>query len=357
MLYILNLILEVSSLSDYNTDCYQFSCTSQELTDLETPCLNVSHSTKEVQFSQCSTHLTLVCDYFQYYSLPESEWSNINCSFSGIISDDCSLIAVKVTGETCCSDINCVSNNCVDGLCAGLPLGSICNSTEECESTGYCLSNICTYTFPPGSACKVDEECRPGFGCNLSKCTKIFSLDLESETEFEKFCITNFMVDGKCTILTLSLEGSEYTLYSPFLCEEGDVCVYTLNNGTVYDRRPCKCAGYYNLPEGFCGDYLVHVVSVMDVVYSVLGYDQSKCAGEKVHSSDPYVLFECGSISIEKYLYYFNIFNQASYWNLFVTGSLDVCAKDFGLWDPFYTYRDYGFSAILLSGLSLILTL
>ena len=133
------------------------------------------------------------------------------------------------------------------------------------------------------------------------------------------------------------------------------ICAYILSNGTVYASVDCMCAGYNNLPEGFCGLYLEFVVGVMTPVYKALQYSTSNCAGNSSHTEQPSIMMQCQAISSAQYEFYWNIYNQTKYWNIYVTGSLDECAYSFGLWDPFYSYSDFGFAGVLAATLAVFI--
>ena len=355
MLLFLSYFLQVSGLGEFGGICYSFSCTNNTISDTSTPCVSVNHTSAEIQFSFCNTLSDLSCNYFESYSLPESSWTDINCSLVTIGSQDCNTVSTQLTGDPCCDNDNCYSGDCLNGLCAGLLVDDTCTVSEQCDPYSYCLNGACTRSKNGGENCSEDNECRPGYGCNFNLCVQIFTLSIGSPSQYAKFCQSNFIVDQVCDILTLQIEGSPYILYNPYLCLVGQSCSYTLSNGTLYDTTNCTCAGYPNLPEGFCGDHLVYVTGVMDVVYPQLTYSTSFCAGVKAHTDDPEVLYKCSSISLARYNYYFNIYNQAMYWNLYITGSLDVCADSYGLWDPFYSYRNFQFAGVLIYTLGIML--
>lgn len=352
------LILSQAMDTYIRNECYSFSCENLILNSTKEFCVEVNTNTSEIVFRGCNIKSYLACDYFFYYDKPEQEWQNITCGEAKEETSDCATIATRYTGESCCYDENCISGICLDNFCQGKLSGSSCFSTKECKPDNYCSEDkICQKLMKYEDSCTKDEECPIGGGCDNEICRELFSLISGNVTSNEKFCQSNFTVDGKCDILTVKISGSDYLLYTPFMCSEGDTCEYYLSNGTLYDETPCKCAGYNNLPEGFCGDYLLYVTSVMDVVISEIKYSTSDCAGNKTHSDQPLDLLKCNSISIEKYTYWRNIYYQSKYWNLFVTGSLDNCASDFNLWDPYYTYRDYAFSLFLYFSGSLALLL
>ncbi|OMJ74717.1 hypothetical protein SteCoe_26293 [Stentor coeruleus] len=329
-------------------ECYSFSCENRLLQNSIENCVEVNANKTEIIFRGCDIRSELACDYFAYYDQPEKDWENITCGSAPKEKSDCEAQNIRETGESCCSEINCISGNCVNYICKGKYSGSRCASSEECLPSNYCADDYtCKQLMKYGDTCTKDEECPIGGGCDYGICTELFSLIIGNITSDHKFCQSNFTVDGKCDILTVKISGSEYLLYTPFMCSEGDICEYYLSNDTLYDKTPCKCAGYKNLPEGFCGDHLLYVTSVMDFVISELKYSTSDCSGYKTHTDQPKYLYECKSISAEKYTFWENTYFQSRYWNLFVTGSLDECASNFDLWDPFYTYRDYAFSFYL----------
>ncbi|OMJ79599.1 hypothetical protein SteCoe_20327 [Stentor coeruleus] len=337
-------------------ECYSFSCENIKLGNAIENCVEVNTNKSEILFRGCDINKELACDYFAYYDKPEKDWKNITCGSAPEEISDCGIIGTKYTGESCCGDSNCILSLCLNGICKGKTSGSSCTLSEECKPNNYCAKDYtCQELMKYGDSCTKDEECPIGGGCDNEICTELFSLVSGNITSNPKFCESNFTVDGKCDILTVKISGSDYFLYTPFMCSEGDTCEYYLSNGTFYDETPCKCAGYKNLPEGFCGDHLIYVTSVLDVVISKLKYSTSDCAGNKAHSDQPLDLYDCKSISEAKFYYWKNIYYQSRYWNIYVTGSIDECASDYRLWDPFYTYRDFSFSFILYFSTSLVL--
>ena len=79
----------------------------------------------------------------------------------------------------------------------------------------------------------------------------------------------------------------------------------------------------------------------MEKVNKELQYTTSVCTGDKAHSSNPLVLLQCESINRDQFNLFYNIYFQHLYYNIYVTGSLDECAQEFGLWDYTYSFKDY----------------
>jgi hypothetical protein len=332
-------------------NCYSFMCGDDQKYDAtQEPCVIVDHEKNTVQVRKCfdSDENQYRCPEFPQYKVPEDEWQNISCIEVPIEASSCDDVKTAMTGQQCCNNDNCVSGTCLDGKCIGKAIGTDCDDDSECKSDAYCFNLVCSKTKSEGEECSTDTQCNSGLGCNLKKCVKIFSLEAGENTEHEKFCTSNFMAFGKCEILTVKIRGSEGILYPPFMCFQNDICDLYYSNGTHYDDYECLCAGYSDLVEGFCGYNLLLVQGVMDKVYKELQYSQSLCTGPKAHSNNPLYLLECNSITREQITLYANIYLQHAYYNIYVTGALDSCSKDYGLWDYSYSFRDYNsFSSIL----------
>lgn len=345
--FLLALLSSGYCLSRLNAGCYDFECSTNTITDLETPCVSVNNKTNKITFTPCESGLGLECDYLSQYNLAEANWSDVKCYKIIQSVDNCLANYTSLTGHQCCLDVNCYSKNCINGYCYGLGSGSHCTLDTQCDSTNYCLGGKCTPVKRNGDACGTDLECPVGSGCNNGTCVQIFSLGVGMVAQDQKFCQSNFLVSNKCDILSVSIVNSTYSLYNPFLCFDGEICQFKLSNGSIYSTSNCTCAGYSNLPEGFCGKDLIYVNSIMNIVYGNLKYTTSRCSGLNAHSSNPQILLACGSITNEQYMYYINIYNQTLYWNLFITGSLDACALDLGLWDPLYVAAEYTYAALV----------
>lgn len=330
-------------MSDYKpNNCYEFSCgTNQKISDLKTPCIQVNHTSNTIIANRCDSSKELSCTYFTSYEMPESSWSDTYCVNISTPKPDCTTQGEIETGQQCCASINCLSRICIDGYCKGKSSGSDCTTSPECSVNLYCKDSLCTATKALDEKCESDEECDSGLGCNLGACTQIFGLDSGSEAQDKKFCLSNFMLDGKCDKLTVKIRDEDGVLYPPYMCSQGDICDLYTYNGSHYRDYKCLCAGYNNLPEGFCGYELVNAGDAMSNVFYELRYSSSRCSGNNSHTDDPVVLLKCNSISKEQFLLYWNIHNQLYYYNIYVTGALDSCADTYNLWDYTYSFNDY----------------
>ena len=67
-------------------------------------------------------------------------------------------------------------------------------------------------------------------------------------------------------------------------------------------------------------------------------YAASTCSGSYSHSTDPYELFMCGSISVITYYKYTRFYGQLRYANMYYGGGLNFCAMGIELFDPLYTF-------------------
>lgn len=323
-------------------NCYEYSCgTNQKIGDLKTPCVEVNHTAKTVVANRCDSTKELACPYFSDYETPENSWSNTYCVNITAPKPDCETKGEIQTGQQCCSNINCLSGTCIDGYCKGKKSGASCIYSSECEVHLYCKDEECTQTKSINENCESDDECNTGLGCNLKNCTQIFGLSKGSEAQDKKFCLSNFLLNGICDELSVRIRGEDGLLYAPYMCGQGDICdLYTMN-GSHYMDYECLCAGYMNLPEGFCGYELVNVGGTLSRVYKELRYSTSRCSGDNAHTDDPIVLYQCNSISKDQFILYWNIYYQFYFYNIFVTGALDNCADSYNLWNYTYSFNDY----------------
>lgn len=347
MILSLLVILPAISLETYNNNnlCYQFSCDNSKLSRLYELCVTVYHDKKEIIFTGCDSNENLFCNYTSNYYLPERLWTNQTCYYLNVFTAcDEDKISYLETGEKCCYNSECKSNKCKDSYCAGKAPDEYCLTHEECRPSTYCHLNYCTRLKNIGDSCESDYECPIGAGCNLNKCVKIFSLGSGNATSDKKFCKSNFEIDGICDLYTIRLSGKDNKLASPYLCLVGQSCEFYTWNGTLIFEENCMCGAKKNLPEGFCGYYLDKVSGVMDFVYNELQYSTSICSGKNAHSSQPGVLVLCKSISTSKFELYYNLYNQAINWNIYVAGAIDSCAYNLELWNPNYTIYDYEWS-------------
>ncbi len=81
----------------------------------------------------------------------------------------------------CENNSDCISNNCSNNYCLGIPTGESCpdknNLIPSCELTSYCNSSgICVAKAKFTNTCTKDYECPNTGGCFNGICTEYYSL-------------------------------------------------------------------------------------------------------------------------------------------------------------------------------------
>ena len=266
------------------------------------------------------------------------------------LCSDPSYQGSQIPGDSCCINSNCNSNICSNLICQGLPAGANCTSTSICSPGYYCNSNsTCVSALPSGSKCTSDLECMIGYGCNMKFCTQLWSIGYSNKAQDAKFCVSNYLFGEACDMIQVRINGT-FDLDSPFQCNFEDTCTYvSASYKLVFDQSACLCSGNANLTYGYCGSYINNVQGMFENIYSAMVYSTSRCSGEKAHSSNPYDLWQCGSISSTAYQNYLVNQERNKFWALYQGQALEGCAESITL------FQVSGVSTILLSLLGILL--
>jgi hypothetical protein len=234
-------------------------------------------------------------------------------------------------GWTCCSNQNCLSNNCESSICQGKSIGSACTVDEECTTYSYC-NKTCTNLLWNGDKCSKDNQCPIGNGCNMGICTELFSVNIGNFISDPKFCRTNFSINGTCDALQISSDNSIADgLYPPYVCDIGSPCYYfSINFQKLYSIEDCLCSGSTGT-TGYCP--IIKGVSLVDFT-SRIGYNSSSCSGFLAHTIDPTLLYTCDSILAFDEEFYIQVSTQRIYWPIFQSQSLLGCAEDLEIFNP-----------------------
>ena len=79
-------------------------------------------------------------------------------------------------GEYCITDLQCMSELCIDNRCSGQDNGDTCSSALLCNVGYYCTSeNVCAPVLDNGSKCETDDQCLTLSYCPFGKCVAYFS--------------------------------------------------------------------------------------------------------------------------------------------------------------------------------------
>jgi hypothetical protein len=246
---------------------------------------------------------------------------------------DPNFIGTQSVGEECCIDENCSSNKCFKLKCEGLSLDSSCANSSSCAPGLYCKSGTCSKALPAASECLEDEECQIGAGCNNGFCTRLWSVKFTKSVSNPKFCESNYAFGDHCDMIQIKLNRTK-DLKEPFKCELKDICFYfSAAYGEVIESSSCLCSGIENSTTGFCGLFINQVEGMFEEVYKDMQYSKSTCSGRLAHSSDPYELWQCGSIDSETYQKYVRINKRNSHWSVYKSGVLDRCAETITIFD------------------------
>lgn len=236
------------------------------------------------------------------------------------------------SGWQCCENTDCLSNNCTEDVCSGYGIGHKCSNDGECESGYYC-SGFCTMiTSILQDSCNSDSECLIGSGCLYSKCTALLSLDDGEASLDAKYCKSMLIYDDKCDNLEVYTNATDVALDYPFECMMGTSCIYAYRIAKVVaETHSCHCGGAAGA-NGYCW-FITPGISTVDISQSLV-YNTSECSGEAAHSTNPDILYACGSISLDSYNFYNHIYNQRKYWPIHQKRTIDACSLEFGLFDP-----------------------
>ena len=144
---------------------------------------------------------------------------------------------------SCKNSSECLNNNCEVGICQKTKskfssedcgFGEYYNSTEKCVKAGN-----------ESNECKNDEECKNNLSCFNEKCTKFFSLPLDTYIGIHSpfLCESGYALNNYCV---------NSKLVSINNCGDGDICRYQLHNGSnINVNNKCNCT-YSLKPEKKC---------------------------------------------------------------------------------------------------------
>jgi len=95
-----------------------------------------------------------------------------------------SCVSVKSNGQTCSSDFQCLSGNCVNGYCCNSGCGGACNACNLSGNQGTCTLRSAGATGSPScspyvcggsssscpASCNGNGDCATGFTCSGGSC-------------------------------------------------------------------------------------------------------------------------------------------------------------------------------------------
>ena len=201
--------------------------------------------------------------------------------------------------------------------------------------------------------CQRDNMCPIGYGCNNTVCIQFYTLKIGEYAQNHNFCITNYTYKGKCDAVVAYIGTTKAP--SSLVCNINDTCMYyTVNDNILIQQAPCMCSGIKGSKTGYCGLY-ANVSEIVEQFYKALVYSDSICSGNFSHSTNPDILYVCGSITLKQYNYGQIMLNRYTYYNLFMSGAIDHCARPLGLFDPWYDSTKY--SSAINAGIEFILFL
>ncbi|CAG9328195.1 unnamed protein product [Blepharisma stoltei] len=223
---------------------------------------------------------------------------NSECSFC-----DSNLTSINLTD--CCRKNNCNGKGNSTLKCKA---DNDCNAGFYCDDTYQCQEAI-----KDGAQCSKDEECKIGSGCNYGICTKLFSLNIGKLAQKNKFCKSNWALNGFCDGLYLEVNGMvkkdrDYT------CSNENLCAFKLQTTGEFNSV-YNCSGPSKSRTGLCNMSLTRIKDEIGGLFESLQYRSSDCSSASAHSDNIEELFKCGSITSAQY---YN-FKRKYYWMLFNT--------------------------------------
>lgn len=150
--------------------CRKFVCGDADLDQ----CAKFESRTNTITVSGCASSSD-VCDH--NVNLFNADFSAINCVAR------ITQVALKIPGEPCLSDNDCLSNKCMEKICRGIEDGYMCdtNSASSCDVGLYCFTSICEDQRVIGESCTNSYQCVNSAFCDKHTSTCIAYLSLEND--------------------------------------------------------------------------------------------------------------------------------------------------------------------------------
>ena len=316
-----------------NSECVRISC--QDTYDPDYRCIEV---TSTVKVGGCPAGMycpsyTSVSSYNQSLDFLDTYCEQNPYQEPVDLCTDPSYFESQSVGEECCIDQNCASSKCSNLKCEGLSSGTSCSNSSACSPGLYCKNGLCSKALPGASQCEDDQECEIGYGCNNGFCTKLWSVKFTKSASDPKFCESNYAFGEHCDMIQIKLNRNK-DLKEAFKCKLEDTCSYnSAAYGEVIYSSACLCSGIENSTTGYCGLFINQVEGMFEDLFKEMQYSESKCSGYLAHSSDPYVLWQCGSIKSNTYEKYVRTNKRNLHWSVYVSGVLDKCAETITIYD------------------------
>ncbi|MFI5297768.1 MAG: hypothetical protein ACHREM_06675 [Polyangiales bacterium] len=149
------------------------------------------------------------------------------CAGGGTLNGTC----LEITGNSCTNDSQCVSGNCVDGVCCSVSTCAPCGScsgpiagtcgplAKDTVPTTWCNGYLCGGTSTGcATTCAGDVDCVAGDYCNAGSCTT--RLVLGSTCTIDNACASGSCTDSICCTVP-SCGAGGYCVGSEGLCVYG----------------------------------------------------------------------------------------------------------------------------------------
>lgn len=165
---------------------------------------------------------------------------------------------VRWVGEKCTLNGECITKQCSDGKCIGIPDGGKCNNHHHCSNKSYCNNNgIWEALLKKGDVCASSLDCDFPLICGHNtkgdsmKCMEMFSLENGSFTNDDLLCKSGYAdnkesnEDKYCAESTTSVEKCSL--------DDSSECIQKVTFGTgetVEKNKACNCT--VSGKEGYC---------------------------------------------------------------------------------------------------------
>jgi len=255
-----------------NNTLAEYDCISQFYTHL--------HNSSFIHFNLKTCPYSYNCDIspletneYPATCKKNSPLSNIIIQYSKIKAQNIK----KLPGAFCNDNFDCLSDNCDQNKCVGLPPYSPCESHADCNISLKCdpYRKYCNHQiYVNEEGCLEDFDCINNAGCINGTCIAYQSLEDGIKSPSDYFCKSGHRYRGIC------LGGIKiYNKRLPYPCNinevENEKCEYFDGNNKFYIN--CDC-GINSEGQGYCplgkGDteYKIFMKSVTDV-----RFHSSKC--------------------------------------------------------------------------------